>query len=109
MLDLSARDLDRVCAILHQHARGLRVLAYGSRVQGKARPTSDLDLALDAPAPVPLPVMGALQEALKESDLPFRVDVVDLASVTPDFQALIRSQAVEIAGAAELRGRAAER
>ena len=96
MLDLSPRQLEILRTILRKHVPGLRVLAYGSRACGNARPTSDLDLALDAGNPLPFSVLGALQEELKESDLSFRADVVDLASVTPDFQALIRSEGMVI-------------
>lgn len=96
MLDLSQAQFETVRAILRKHVPEMRALAYGSRAQGKARATSDLDLALLAPRPIPFSTLGILQEEFAESDLPFRVDVVDLASVQPDFKALVQAQGVDI-------------
>lgn len=96
MLDLSPAQADIVRAILRKHVPGSRALAYGSRAQGKARATSDLDLALVAAHPIPFSTLGVLVEEFAESDLPFRVDVVDLASVQPDFKALVQAQGVDI-------------
>lgn len=37
---------------------------------------------------------GTLEEAFDESDLPFRVDIAEAATLSPEFWALIESQAV---------------
>ena len=66
-----------------------RVYVFGSRVCGGARRYSDLDLALDWVRPLGLDVVGEIAEALSESDIPYKVDVVDLATVTPEFRARI--------------------
>ena len=51
--------------------------AFGSRVTGRAKPYSDLDLAIDAARPLSLDDSAALAEAFSESDLPYKVDLVD--------------------------------
>lgn len=68
---------------------GVSVRVFGSRAKWTAKPHSDLDLALKGKEPLPRSVLGDLAEAFSESDLPFRVDVVDWHSVTPSFQAVI--------------------
>lgn len=68
---------------------GLSVRVFGSRAKWTAKPHSDLDLALKSKEPLPRSVLGDLAEAFSESDLPFRVDVVDWHTVTPTFQAVI--------------------
>jgi uncharacterized protein len=80
--------------ILSNVLRGLlpkdaRAYVFGSRVSGGARRYSDLDLALEWIRPLGLDVLGEVAEALSESDLPYKVDMVDLATVTPAFRARI--------------------
>lgn len=80
-----------VRAILAKHVPpATRVWVFGSRVNGTARRYSDLDLALEAEGPLDLDVMGSLAEAVSESDLPFKVDLLDLKSVDPAFRAIIQ-------------------
>lgn len=107
MLEVSAAELQIVRTILRRQVPGMRVLAYGSRATGKARATSDLDLALVAPSPIAFATLGMLQEEFAESDLPFRVDVVDLGSTTADFQALVMAQGQVIDAAHGAPGAAA--
>jgi hypothetical protein len=39
-------------------------------------------------------MLGQIAEALSESDLPYKVDVIDLATVEPAFRERIRSSCV---------------
>ena len=89
-LGVAEAELRLVRDILARLAPGVRVLAFGSRVQGRARRFSDLDLALDARAPIDLGRMGALRRAFSDSDLPWRVDLVDMAAASPTFQEIIQ-------------------
>jgi predicted nucleotidyltransferase len=50
---------------------------FGSRATGRARRYSDLDLAIDAGRRLTLDETARLGEAFSESDLPYRVDLVD--------------------------------
>ena len=54
------------------------VLVFGSRVTGQVKRSSDLDLAIDAGRPLTREEDLALVDAFEESDLPYRVDIVDL-------------------------------
>lgn len=89
MISLTPEQLERVCAILREHVPHIRVLAFGSRVTGKAKPHSDLDLALDGDQAVSLSEIGKLKEAFSASNLPFRVDVVDLNKIGETFRKII--------------------
>jgi type I restriction enzyme S subunit len=73
----------------HYLPPGARAYVFGSRVQGEARQYSDLDLALEWDRPLGLDLVGQIAEALSESDLPYKVDIVDLATVDPAFRARI--------------------
>nr|VFK26933.1 MAG: type I restriction enzyme, S subunit [Candidatus Kentron sp. MB]VFK31182.1 MAG: type I restriction enzyme, S subunit [Candidatus Kentron sp. MB]VFK75381.1 MAG: type I restriction enzyme, S subunit [Candidatus Kentron sp. MB] len=93
-LDIEQRHLDMVCAILHRHVPEYAVWAFGSRVTGRARPYSDLDFAVITNAPLPFVVIGELGEAFSESDLPWRVDVVDWATTSAAFRRIIERDKV---------------
>ncbi len=68
-----------------------KILAFGSRVQGSARQYSDLDLALELEGkkPVPLHVLSQIQEVFQQSNLPIRIDIIDMATISDDFRAII--------------------
>ncbi|MGF1640346.1 MAG: nucleotidyltransferase domain-containing protein, partial [Rhodospirillales bacterium] len=65
--------------ILRRHVPERDVWAFGSRVTGAAKPHSDLDLAIIGDRPLPLAASAALAEAFSDSDLPWKVDIVDWA------------------------------
>ena len=68
---------------------GTAVHVFGSRAGGDPKPWSDLDLALEGPAPLPLALMAELAEAFDESDLPWKVDLIDRSSVSDEFGRII--------------------
>lgn len=96
MLDLSPEQLRMTCEILRNRVSGLPVWAFGSRVTGNARKYSDLDLAVGGDKPLSLAVLAELENDFSESDLDFRVDVVDWASASEEFKAAIAGQRMEI-------------
>jgi predicted nucleotidyltransferase len=75
---------------------GARVFVFGSRAHGGARRYSDLDLALEWTQPLGLDLIGQIAEALSESDLPYKVDIVDLATVDPAFRARIAADCIKL-------------
>jgi predicted nucleotidyltransferase len=77
MIDLRHDHLQIVLEILAEHVPDCQVWAFGSRVRGKAKPHSDLDLAVRGDGILDFARLGHLEEAFEESDLPMRVDVVD--------------------------------
>lgn len=91
MLDLAAEHLEEVRRILQLHVPGRKVHAFGSRVQGNAKPFSDLDLAVMGEAPLDFRQLSALKDAFSDSNLPFRVDVVDWAATSKAFQGIIEA------------------
>lgn len=89
-LDLSTDHRRIVLDILDAHLpAAAAVWAFGSRVSGRARPYSDLDLAIDAGRRLTIDETSLLREAFDESDLPYRVDIVDWQAISPDFRSLI--------------------
>lgn len=80
LIDVRPDLWDIVRGILQAHVPQYEVWAFGSRAKWTAKPYSDLDLAVISTAPLPLETSAALSDAFAESDLPWRVDVVDWAT-----------------------------
>ena len=81
---------------LRRHVPDREVLAFGSRATWTAKDYSDLDLAVMGAEPLSLRTVSALDEALGDSDLPFKVDIVDWARIDHDFRSVIRRHAVSV-------------
>ncbi len=65
-------------------------MAFGSRVTGRAKPFSDLDLAIMGEVAVHAATLAALADDFDESDLPFKVDLVEWAGLVGSFRDVIR-------------------
>ena len=76
--------------------RGARVWVFGSRAGGRARRYSDLDLAIDAGRRLTLDKVAILGEAFGESDLPFKVDLVDWHGISNRFRERIEAGLVAL-------------
>lgn len=95
-LDIKPEQLQIVRDILCRHVPDHDVWAFGSRATGKAKPFSDLDLAIVTDKPLSLAVSAALSEEFSESDLPWKVDVVDLVTTNDSFRKIIARDKVVI-------------
>lgn len=97
-LDIRPEHLAIVRAVLRAHLPdGVRAYVFGSRAQGGARAYSDLDLAVDGNGPLGFDVTGRIAEDLSESDLPYKVDLLDLALTDASFRERIARDWVELA------------
>ncbi len=81
MIDISEKHLEIVKAILREWLPNYEIQAFGSRVTGKAKPYSDLDLAIVSDERVPFRQIAMACAAFTDSDLPFRVDLVERCKI----------------------------
>lgn len=95
-LGLTVAELQAVQAILRVVVPGSRVLAFGSRTNGKFRPYSDLDVAVFGSHPLTLRQLRVAQEAFEESTLRFRVDLCDGAVLSAEMRAIVLAGAVVV-------------
>ena len=91
-MEISTAHLAIVKAALKEHLPGVEVRAFGSRVLGTPKSWSDLDLAVVGKTRIDPKILTSLQEAFEESDLPYRVDVLDWNAISPEFRRLIESR-----------------
>ena len=73
-----------------------KVWVFGSRATGRARRYSDLDLAIDAGRRLTLDEIARLTEAFSESDLPYRVDLVDWHDINDRWRETIVAERVAL-------------
>jgi uncharacterized protein len=86
---LSDDQLAIVRSIAGRLLAGFDVYVFGSRVAGRSGRYSDLDLAVRGPSALSLALRAEVQEAFDESDLPFRVDIVDWTLSSTVFRGII--------------------
>ena len=92
-MHIDAAALEEVLNILCAHVPEYDVWAFGSRVHGRnLKPFSDLDLVIITAEPLDLLRLADLKEAFFESDLPFKVDLLDWATVNARFRQVIEKE-----------------
>ena len=91
-----AAVLDRVKALVSTTLARRRAAVYlfGSWASGTHRIASDIDIAVDSAEPLPPGLLARLREALEESTIPYRVEVVDLTDTDAGFRDRVRREGV---------------
>lgn len=96
LIDIRPNQWAIVRDILQKHVAQYEVWAFGSRAKWSAKPYSDLDLAVITNRPLPLAVSAALVDDFSESDLPWKVDMVDWATTSEAFRKVIEREKVVV-------------
>lgn len=98
-LHLKSRHRRMLEEILQEHLPEAEVWAYGSRVSGESHGGSDLDLVLRGPGleKIPLVKLMDVEEALRESTIPFLVEARDWARLPESFRREIERDYVVLA------------
>jgi predicted nucleotidyltransferase len=100
-LDLPADHKRLVLNILRTHLPpATKAWVFGSRVTGRARRYSDLDLAIDAGRRMTLDETAILAEAFSDSDLPYKVDLIDWQNIDDRWRQVIAIERVALTDAA---------
>ena len=96
MIDISAKQKEIICQILEEYIPDRMVMAFGSRTSLESKSYSDLDLAIMGDEVIDLGTLALLKDAFAESDLPFRVDVIQWCRTSPEFKKIVQSQLQQI-------------
>ncbi len=92
MNDISTEQENTIRQILDEFIPSRKVMVFGSRISPAAKPYSDLDLAIMGDEPVELSTLALLKDAFAESDLSFRVDVLQWCRTSPEFKKVMEPQ-----------------
>lgn len=96
MLDLAPESLKIIRANLEIFAPNSEVRAFGSRVNGGAKKHSDIDLVIIEKTRLSFDRLRLLKEALQNSELPIRVDLVDWNQISDSFKKIIEAGFITI-------------
>jgi uncharacterized protein len=73
-----------------------RVFIFGSRAAGKSDRYSDYDIGIQGKRTLPSETKILIEEALEESELPYKVDIVDFSLVSNEFKKIVLSRIREL-------------
>lgn len=84
----------RIMAILGKHLdlNRYQVFFFGSRVAGRSREQSDIDVGILGPAPVPPLALSKINDELEDLPMLYKIDLVDFAAVSEPFKQLAMRQ-----------------
>lgn len=88
---VSDADRELVVRLIESLLPNARIIAFGSRLAGRGRRYSDLDIAIDIGTPIPFERMAQLRERFAESRLVYLVDFSDFQSLSAQFRELVVS------------------
>lgn len=93
-LQISEIERKIVSDILEKYLPNCEVWAFGSRAKGTANPYSDLDLAIISNTELPLELMADLKEEFSNSDLIYKIDILDWNNTSEYFQEIIKQEKI---------------
>ena len=91
MICVSSKEFDIIINILHSYIKKGKVYAFGSRYKNNNRKFSDLDIAIDTGEKLSFEFLNILKDAFEESDLPYRVDIIDYNNISDKFKNIVDS------------------
>lgn len=73
-----------------------RAFIFGSHASGKNRKFSDLDLGIMGPKSLSPKEYLSIKDDLEESDLPYRVDLIDFTKVSDKFRLVSLNNTIQL-------------
>lgn len=89
MISITEEEYKIIREILKRFAPDSEVRVFGSRYKGNHKKYSDLDIAIVSKEGLDFRTLYDIKEAFQESELNFRVDVLDWNSISEEFKKVI--------------------
>lgn len=96
MINLEKTELILLKNILEKYVPNYTVWLFGSRATPHIKPHSDIDVVIMTQTPLDIHTFSELSLALSDSDLPYKVDLIDWSVIDDDFKKIIQKQYVVI-------------
>ncbi len=78
--------------VINRYFPDIEIFVFGSRASGTFIKTSDLDLCIKGKKKLDLPNWSKLEDEICQSDLPFKVDLLDWYRLPPELQKTIKEE-----------------
>lgn len=88
------KNKTKIIALVSVIVPQAKIYLYGSRARGTNSEWSDIDIALDAGEPIYRLNMAEVRDILEASNIPYKVDVIDLNSVSESLRHAIERDKV---------------
>ena len=89
MISVSSEEFEIIKNILNSYIKKGKVYAFGSRYKNNNRKFSDFDIAIDTGEKLSFEFLNIVKDAFEESDLPYRVDIIDYNNISDKFKKII--------------------
>lgn len=94
MKELEESVKQKIIAIITALMPDAKIYLFGSRARGKARDSSDIDLALDTGSKIPFYEVAEIKNVIEGLSIPYLVDVVDLNNISDEMRFIILKEGV---------------
>jgi hypothetical protein len=99
MINLEPKHLMLLKKILKDHVPNYSVYLFGSRTSQNIKPYSDIDLVIKTDENIPISTMASMCNAFEDSELPYKVDVLEWNLLDKSFQKNIQNHLVLVQAA----------
>ena len=92
MIDIQSNHKKIIQNILIRYIPNYEIWVFGSRITGNKKKYSDLDLVIISEKTIPTPTLAQLKYDLSDSNLPFKVDILEWACLPDNFRKIIKEK-----------------
>ncbi len=96
MIDIPDVHLETILNTLKKYLPSTEVRVFGSRYKHSAKRYSDLDLALVGRIKLDQKLLTNIKEDFEDSNIPFRIDLLDWNAISPEFRKIIENDGFEV-------------
>lgn len=89
MIALEEEQLNILKNILKKYFNNQEIRVFGSRYKHTNKPFSDIDVVIVGKEKIDIITFSKVKEELQESDLKYRVDLLDWNSISEEFKKVI--------------------
>lgn len=89
MIALEEEQLSLLKTILRKYFPNGEIRVFGSRYKHTNKPYSDIDIVIVGKEKIDIATYSKVTEELEESNLKYRVDLLDWCSISEEFQKII--------------------
>lgn len=96
MIDLDRKSIDLIMEIFSRRLPGCEIRIFGSRITGKTKKYSDIDLAVVGKEKLDPKLVADVKEEFSNSNLPYIVDILDWNAISDEFRKALERNGFKI-------------